>query len=250
MEKDVHGLLEKYGLTKRQALLYTLLLKHGASKVGLLQKHTGLHKQTIYNELSELIKEEYVSESTHNGRKVFFANEPEVFIEKQKAKQNLLEYMVPKLHAITGWGEGVSTVHVYEGVKSISAFHQSKIKKMPINSEVCILGAGGKHLLQFENQVKLVSIYDTIRTRRSISQRLLMYENQRNEYPEYTEKRFKTGVRYIQSPLKNTMATQIWFDAIALFIFTDTPKLIEIQSKQAVQTYTNYFDLLWKHATD
>lgn len=87
-----------------------------------------------------------------------------------------------------------------------------------------------------------------MRERKNITQNTIMYEHQRNTAPAYTKGRFKNKLKYINVPVPNIMATQIWYDCIAFFLFLDKPKIVEIKSPQAVKTYQAYFDLLWSQA--
>lgn len=247
MNKNLKENLSQLDLSDRQADIYVALLGHGSAGIAVLERELQLHKQQIYVELERLIARGLVSVMTKNNRKVFHAADPEVFVTEQEERQRVVEQTIPALHALAGVKEGLSDITTYEGNRGVLAFHRAQTKKQPTNSSISILGAGGQQVVRISKATNLLPIYDIIRERRNISQRLLMHDEQRGTCPNYvSSSRFKNEVRYLHYPSVNAMATQIWFDTVAFVLFLEKPKIVAIKSPQAVQTFQTYFDILWE----
>jgi len=240
--------LQKLGLTERQAHIYIALIRMGASTIGKMENKLHLHKQTLYNELEKLISEGLVLVSLCNKRKNFHAVDPEVFVQKNEQEKKILDTLVPGIHALHGFDQGVSEINVYEGVPSVQAFHRTKIKKYPEGGGIRILGGGGHQFVHMMEPNNALLYYDGVRERKNISQRMMMHEHERGKHPKYTDNRYKVQGRYLQNEVANVMAFQIWHDCVAMLFFLEKPKLIEIKSRQAMDSFGKYFDILWKQA--
>jgi len=106
--------LEVLGLTKNDAKVCVALLRYGPQKVADLEKIVGIHRRNIYDSLSRLESEGFVSSFIRNDRQYLQVtslgalenalrkkdDEIKDFLsEMKKAKR---EYKIPEVHILTG----------------------------------------------------------------------------------------------------------------------------------------------------
>ena len=120
--------LEKIGLSHNEALIYLTLLQAGDLPAGILSKHTGINRATVYLTLKGLISSGLVAEIMGNN-KVFRAESPENLnkITKKSRREVIaaeleLNQLIPALLSITKTivdEPEVKVVYGLEGVKNV-----------------------------------------------------------------------------------------------------------------------------------
>lgn len=119
-------ILQKIGLTDKDANVYLACLELGTQPASVIAKRAGLKRPTTYLILESLLKRGLVSEYTGSNVKYFTAVEPQYllsFVEKQRrelmAHQRELEQFIPQFQALTNPYSVSPKVKFYEGVEGI-----------------------------------------------------------------------------------------------------------------------------------
>ena len=79
--------LEKVGLTKIEARVYMVLLKHGSVKAGKIAREANLNRTTTYDALKRLLEKGLASYVIQENRKYFQPVEPQRLVEFIKEKE-------------------------------------------------------------------------------------------------------------------------------------------------------------------
>lgn len=237
--------LIELGFSTKQATVYVALIDLRQTTIGPLEKKLGIHKQIIYKVLNELISMNLVNVVIKNGRRHFSAGDFEALIEKNMHQKKLIESLLPDMYARLGKEKNVGDIKIYEGEEAIRAFLYKMLKKTPAKHCISVLGAGGQAFLDLTQKGYFFERYENLRIDKKIEHKLLMYENQRDVSSEYIDRRYVES-RFLPEVFHQPIATQIWFDRIALLMFGEKPQIIEIESKQITDSFRNYFEMLWE----
>ncbi len=57
-----------------------------------------------------------------------------------------------------------------------------------------------------------------------------------------------TEIRFISKPFEDLIFTEIYGNKVAIFIYSEQPSVIIIESEEVAKSYKRYFDILWKTA--
>jgi len=237
--------LEQLGLTKIEAKVYIALLKTGSTTTGPLVKATELHRATVYDVLKRLMEKGLVNYITKEKTKYFEATKPEHLMdllnqekeELTKKEENTM-HLIYKLNKIKELSKQKQNAHVFVGVKGVKTVMEDTMKY----KEVLILGSSGR----FKERMKSY-FYHSLKRKRElrIKSRLIASESIRHtEIPKllYGEKRF------IPEQYESPISTMVFGDNVANFVWSETPVAFLIESKEAADSFRNYFEMLWEMA--
>ena len=162
------------------------------------------------------------------------------------SQRAVAELLVPKIYAEMGAESAANEIRVYKGVHAVQVFFTKMFKQMSHGSNFDILGAGGEAFMSKIGRPGLyLERYDRTRIEKKISQRMLMYENQRDTDPAYTVRRY-VETKYLPEHFRQPTATHVWPDRVSMLFFDDEPQVIEIKSAKMAESFRNYFEMLWK----
>ena len=241
MEKQT---LIKIGLTENEADIYLALLALGPSLVSRIVAKTRINRTHIYDRLSHLMKKGLVSYVIKNNRKHFYAAEPKRLVryleEKQeeiKKEMDDVKTILPQLEKIVPEKKDES-VEVYEGKEGLKTILEDIIRS---KQDVLTYGSEGNfsNVLRFYFKHYLKRLEQT-----GISMKVIF--NYDNSKKPFTWK--FADARYISKQYKSPTETTIYGDKVAIFILTESPKVVLIKSKTVTDSYRKYFNILWKTA--
>lgn len=97
MEDKVKLLLKEYGLKEKEIKVYLFLVGRIRQTAYKIAKELGLHQSTTYDILRRLVERGFVQELTAEETTYYRSNEVNVVISRLKAKENILESILPEL---------------------------------------------------------------------------------------------------------------------------------------------------------
>lgn len=125
--KDFAQILKSLGLNDSELRTYLAALKHGASTVVELTKHTHLSRQAIYLAIESMTERGLMSSVLHGKKRLFAAEPPSKLLSYAKRKQSEmqdrisdLEHSLPELELQIGGEKPV--VRMYEGKEAVRAY--------------------------------------------------------------------------------------------------------------------------------
>jgi predicted transcriptional regulator len=237
-------------LDERQAQTYLTLFELGEMRIGPLAEALQLHKQIVYNTLAQLEEKGFVVKKERRGTQHFQAVNPEYMLQQKQKEMVQLEHLVPQLQLMEGVKQYVADIQVYGGVTAFHRFHEQQLKRMPRESTLDVLGAGGDDFLAIMNQRYFFRLYENIRIDRELRHRLLMYADQKDVDSLYIHRKF-VEARFLPQALKQSpMATQIWPDSVSLVMFGEDPQIVHIRSQKIREGFAGHFRSLWAMAEE
>lgn len=136
----LHQILQKIGLSEKDAEVYLACLELGTQPASTIAKKAGLKRPTTYMILDALQKKGLVSEYTGANVKYFTAVSPEYllsFVEKQRKElsqhQRELEQFLPQLQSLSNPYSLNPKVKFFEGMEGIErAMNDTLTSKEPL----------------------------------------------------------------------------------------------------------------------
>jgi len=242
------NILEKFGLTEKEAKLYLALLELGQSTSSNLIRKLDYYSKTVYELLEKLMRKGLVSYVIKSNVKYFEAVNPERFLgilkEEQdniKERENKIRGILPKLRQLKEINKEKQEANIYYGKKGMKSVFEDTLKQ---KDEILVFGGGGKSKEFLEHYYDL---WNKIRAKNKIRLKLLWNENLRNKQDSVKDiKLYK--LRFLPKEFENPAPAMIYKDKVAITIWSGEPIAILIRSKEVNKTYRNYFELLWKIA--
>ncbi len=116
--------LNRLGLNGRQANVYLALLQLGSATAIELAKATRYKHPTVYDVLDVLKERRLVAESFSGGRKLFTAEDPEIFQIQANERQKTLDALLPDLKALYNSRAHRPRIHFYQGEEAFWALNR------------------------------------------------------------------------------------------------------------------------------
>ena len=235
------------GLNDQEVKAYTAILRLGDVPVSDVIKALKEHPQIVYRLIERLAAKGLVITSTKKHRKYVRAEDPRILQQMEERKLEQLRGAVPELLALQKAPKD-ALVRVAHGVDAVKSLRMRGIDETSPGGTYYIIGASGDRFYQIMGDYYLK--VERKREKKKIKRKLLSFESQRallkrSEPPtKYVEHRF------LPSPHPVPSSTNIFNDTVAIFIWTEEPIVIAIESKEVAASYRHYFDSLWKVAKE
>jgi len=230
--------LVKTGLAESESKVYLALLDLGEALAGEISKKAQLNRTTVYDSLERLIEKGLVTFLISANRKIFKPASPENLLDSIKEKEKLVEQILPSLNQIYKSSKKEEETNIFKGRKGIKTILNNvlKIKEfVAFGSSGKFLEAMGHDFFLFQNQKKKLKI----------KSRIIEAESTRkSELSKIAYAKFK----YIPNQFASPITTLIYGDKVAIMVWSEVPTATVINSKNVVDSYKKYFELLWQQA--
>jgi sugar-specific transcriptional regulator TrmB len=143
--KSVKNFLVDFGLTDKEILVYTTLLKTGPNTIMNLARETDIKRSTTHNTVEELIKKGLVSQTNYGERRMVIAEDPDKlkFLMEQKKwdivklEKNLPDVIKSIYEAVPNSKENTKVeVKYYQGQKEVKYVYDLSLKADEVYSFV------------------------------------------------------------------------------------------------------------------
>ncbi len=236
--------MREIGLTDLEAKVYVTLLELGGSKAGTVIKKTGLHKATVYNVLQQLIEKGIASYILIEKERFFRAEDPDVFLDMLKYKEQKLRAILPELKQKIGVERKEQEAAIYSGVRGIKTVCESILSELRPNGTYLDFGVSGlfrdvmgAYWFQWQRKKQLYKIKAKCIFDESVREK-------KNFLREYVG-----TAKFVAKEFYSPVDTMIYNDKVVLFIWNAKPALaVKIKSADVANAYRNQFKLLWKAA--
>jgi sugar-specific transcriptional regulator TrmB len=240
--------LLKLGFNRNEAKVYLSLIRFGKADARTLIKETKFHKNIVYDNLEKLIDKGLVSFIIEGKRKIFQIASADslndYFEEKQKEiaeKKKSAEKLTLEISKIARVIPSVQHATVFRGVKGIKAFYYRGVENR-------------QYTLAFGAPQESIDIMGEIFWRNLQAKRLarkvkakLIFNPSIKEYGETIKNRL-TEVRYFERDFEPMSETHIQGDEVGIIVWTKEPILFLIKDKLVAESYTKFFEKMWKQA--
>lgn len=251
------SVLQKIGLTEKDAGVYLACLELGTQPASTIAKKAGLKRPTTYLILESLLRKGLVSEYTGSNVKYFTAVQPEYllhFLEKQKrdllSHQRELEEYIPQFNSLMNPYSLNPKVRFFDGVEGIEHVMEDTLTaKTPIccyaNIDSWFAHEGLKKYLIEYGKKRVVQ--------KKIPERVILTDTpigRKYMEEDYPRDEKMTEVRWASSgipPFSNEI--NIYDDKIAFCSLGRHELLgVIIESEEITNTQRGIFELAWQAA--
>ncbi len=233
--------LEKVGLSPNESKCYLTLIKIGSSSANEVSRKSGVHRVSVYDALRGLSGKGLVSQIIKSNKLLFEAGNPKKILELIKEKEAKLEdakRIIPELLLDFNSDNEKQEVHSFKGIVGIKT-----IFKEMLDSKEEILDFGAefkiKEFLPYDYPK-----WDKERIKRKIKMRIIANRKIGNVKLKLTK------IKYIPKEFNSSVSTYLFEKKVALIMWVENPIGILIEHKAIYESYKNYFNYLWKKASD
>lgn len=231
------------GYSKNEAQVFLCLLEGGPSTCGPICQRTGLYRVMVYQVLEKLSRRGLVSYFLRNNRRVFQAENPDKILSELTERQFQASGLVSDLKLLSPRPSASDGVCLYEGIYGIKSAQENYLASMEQKKgEYLMFGAS---FALHERMDAFFNYFHERRSRLSIPARLLFNENGR-PFGRLKKKYAPVQVRYLPQNVITPSWTSIYDDKMLIGVFKEKPVALFIQDPVLVDSYRNYFELLWK----
>jgi sugar-specific transcriptional regulator TrmB len=232
--------LEEAGMTAVEARIYLALLEKGSIKAGEITRHTGIHRRNVYDAVERLVEKGLVSYIKTNNRRYFEAAPPERLLELLREKEDNIMQIMPELQLLGKLADEKKEVVFFRGKQAIKTVFEDQINE-------------AKPIMVFGDAVNVNEIvkyyfphFDKQRIEKNISTRMLFDESARKE--EYLKKIPLAEIKFLKKGGRSPVSTNIYANKVSIIIWEKNPKAILITEPALSQSFSAYFELMWKMA--
>lgn len=237
------GMLEEFGLTKNEALVYAYLLERGvevgASKIAL---GTGLHRQYVYLAMERLITLGLVEPVAHGKQKRYKAAAPGQVEKIARRRAIEAEDIVRELNTFSAVGNE-QDFEVLQGAAAIERYEMRYAERAHEGNEEYIIGgdAHGFEAVMGDSLDEYTSIKD------KKHMKVLYVGGDAAEIERYKAQTSFTARLLLDFPSGQTHMV-IRKDSVLFFSFLTPPLLYVLKSPVVAENYKQFFLMLWHMA--
>ena len=238
--------LGELGFSANEAKAYLALLEIGPSPVGQLMRATGLYRVMAYDVLEKLSRKGLASYFVKNGRRQYLAESPDKILEAARAREAEAKSLAEELRGLKPKEAGEKQALLYERLAGIRSAQENYFGIMGkgAKDEYLMLGAS---LALHEKLDAFFNYFHERRARMGVRARLLFNEDNR-KYGKMKEKYKPVEVRYMPKNVITPSWISMYGDMMLIGVSGDEPMAFFIRNRPVVESYRNYFELLWKLA--
>lgn len=245
--------LSKVGLTSGEIKVYSALIELGETKRSEISKKSGITPSKVYDVCNRLIEKGIVSSVKKQGILHFSAADPnrlKDFINQKKEEikdeEKIIDNILPILLSRYKKIEEQADIEVYYGWYGLETVFIGLENSMSKNDISLVFGASiGKNPKQadifFINHQKRVD-------KKGYKVKIIFNEDMRSrkERHEYYDKSQFHEIRYLHQT--TFTETYVYKNSVLFLMLLEKPIAIKIKSKEAVDSFTKFFETIWRQA--
>lgn len=246
-------ILQKLGLSSKEARVYLAALELGAASVQQIAKKASVNRPTTYVILGSLMKKGLAT-SVERGKKVLFTAEPPEQLERllarqqdeiEEKRQDLLK-ILPELEAIFNLSENRPKVKFYEGMTGISSSEDDFYRSLERNDRVYSFSPLDEMVRLFPNA--MVN-QPKLRLKMNVWAHII-YTNSKGPVRNATSNKEKRVARFIPSdkfPIKSLISI-LPNKRVQITNLTDKLSAVLIEDPTIANAFKVVWDLAWESA--
>ncbi len=230
--------LEKIGLTRNEAIIYTSLLKLGLSSAQQIVKESELHRSRVYDGLESLQRKGLASSVIKDYKKYFQAVKPEKLLDYIDEQKSNIKSIISELKNIEGLKKEEINASIFKGKEGLKAVYSQMLKE---GKDVYIIGAKGlifselQHFMpnfereRLKNKMKWICLWDT------------------KEAQKARKKDKLVEGKVLPKEAKSNGVIKIFGNNVALVSWNNKyPQAFMINNKEIADAFRKWFDLIYK----
>ncbi len=239
--------LVAFGLTEKEASVYTKALELGQFTISSIAHESGIKRPTCYLVIDELIKKGMVVRIPRGRKSLYSAESPEIIARNMQKNLDAAQKIIPHLQQIKSRKNNTPTIKFYTGRSGIEAIYEDILKSKPgsaiqsITPIDQILDVVGKDF--FEKWVEQ-------RRKKEIRAQTLYPSHNRPDAPLLSSnKELLRESRYLPKDFKIPGAIGLYEDKVAFFSTKKDNFGFIVKSEEFTTTFKRIFEFLWNEGT-
>jgi len=242
----INNALKEFGLDEKEVQIYLTCLELGQNSAGEISRKSNIQRELTYVILKRLKEKGIVSQTIKDKKKYFEVVPPESLIQKIEVKKDLLKKALPKLNFIKKSKSSlVPKIQTFEGAEGIKSIFSKIINFYDKEKTQKILygyGSAGK----FENFLKWsLPHFINERVKRKIIFKAVYSTNEESKQKKNLP---LSKIKFLPQKFESASFYFIYKNHVAIFIFSEEPVGILIESEEIYKSHISYFDIIWKTA--
>ncbi len=230
--------LERLGFNTSEAKIYLTLLELGEAQAGEISKKTQINRTTIYDSLERMIEKGVVTYVIQANKKVFQPVKPAKLLERLKEQEEAAKEIIPELNLLLKSSKEKEESNIYKGRKGIKSVLQDILSQ----KEYVAFGSRGNFLEIMQHDFMS---FQKKKTELKIKARVILGESSRSSESVRVSSSY---FRFIPEEFSSPTTTFVYNDCVAIIVWGETPIATVIKSRNVAESYSHYFELLWKQA--
>jgi HTH-type transcriptional regulator, sugar sensing transcriptional regulator len=240
--------LKQIGFTDGEISVYKAILKLGKTTIGPISKSAKVTPAKTYPILDKLIEKGLISKIKHDRTLYFSANDPDRLLTYMDEKKNELENQrkrieqeLPRLRNIPK--ERITEARVLTGMGGLKTFY-GEHNRMLLASDKIFRVFSFEDDWNREDVKRFIQKQDLIRKQLGIKVEVIANK----KIKKYIDpKNYKlVNIKFTEQDIP--VGTIVSPTQIALMTWKEEPIIIVIDSKEIGESYTKFFEGLWKQA--
>lgn len=245
---NIHSSLQKIGLKKNEARVYTALLKQGLTNVGPIVRATKLHRQLVYEALETLVDKGLASFVIKNNRKHFQASAPTKLMRLIEQKEQQVKQIMPELMRLQTGSEDRIEVRTLYGQKGFFENLKVVVESAKKGDGVMRIIGGARDVSFYNVLGDLYPDYTKLLSKSKVKKHLIAPEEHADVFRERFVKEHGNVLKTMKLGLSSPTYTRITQDMVSIEIYAADVTVIQIHNRAIAKGYLEHFELLWKMA--
>ena len=234
----IFGLLEKFGLTKKETALYLAAVELGSASVQRIAARAGIVRSTAY-EVLEVLRERGLVASFLKKKTLYYsAEDPVQVVRWAERRVDALKEALPELNILTGRSRQRPSVRFYEGKEGATLILREILDE-------------ARELIGFASvddvfrQIDRFDLFTEERIKRKIPIRVIMRDSPRAHERQQLGPQQLREVKIVPvHPIFHGMLL-IWKNKVALFSYMRDYVVVVIESAEIAELQRALFNNVW-----
>ena len=236
------NILKNVGLADNETEVYVILLQLNECLASDIARRTKISRPHVYDALNKLLHKGLASYVLKKGDRYFMPTDPTKILEHLKDQEKILQQkylsiqsIMPQLKSLSQPLRDKPLIEVLEGSEGIKTILNDIIKT---RKEMLAFNTLGKEFKKYIPEHFLTRYFIEREKHHIKSRQFYVKGAQVYWHPMVTYKK-------LQQPF-NPVALFVYGDKVVIFVLTDIPLTIRIESKEVAKLYKEQFEKMWE----
>lgn len=238
-QKEIHEILERFGLGTKDQQAYLALLELGQTTTTPLATAMGVPVTTAQSILGRLIDVGVIGVSAHKSRHVYEAHDPLILRRILERSLQELTHAIPLLQSLKSDSAGPSKIRLYYRERMADIFHRALNAKNKLVYEIVSAE-------DFQDILGEKFHFSKRRVAAGVKLKSLRVEvHEIKKYSQATHLRELREAKFLPRELTFRCSIMFWDDTVAFFTTKQEGLAWTVQSTGLRETFEQLFGLLW-----
>lgn len=233
--------LENFGLTKKEAQIYIVCLKKGASSAFSISQSSTLPTTTVYNILKKLANKGLVSTVPRKGKKYYEVNDPKVLKSIKEQELDGAQKLIPNLKDIYMGNVNKFKIKHYTDTEGVKGILDDMIEEA---DELLVMGSVEEEMKYFQ---KYFPRYIELRVKNKIPARHIVEDSQTVRDLMVKDSKELRSMKIMKTKNKIPSIMYLWSERLVIISFGERVQITSIQDKNIYHMMVRNFEMLWEN---